>query len=378
MTIAQEHNFGSPDSHDNLDNFLLDEHDDLKDSLEDQAEQDKPRRPGCRKGPAMAEKRNQHNAIERARRESLNGRFMTLAEALPSMAHVKRPSKSVIVNKALEFVFDAQVKEHALIKENNELRRQVDQLRLRLSMPPLPPPVPLPSAAAMPQFNRSFSGADLEDLKEEISGANGLVLAEQTNSPEMLQQHPSPASYVQAHAAAHTSPASSIMAGGIGDGMSPQIAYPTLFGQSPVPSSAGSPTHSAGSPNESADVAAARLAASAALAASSGPTPSPFIAHAPHQMAALSQQQGLTAQTQALLQAQFGYLQPSLLTQQHALLMAAAHGQQMQAQQMGQLPGMQEAYAQMGAFGGQQGQGMGGWGMGVAGGVNPYEFAAAY
>ncbi len=76
MTIAQEHNFGSPDSNENLDNFLLDDHDDLKDSLEDQAEQDKPRRPGCRKGPAMAEKRNQHNAIERARRESLNGRFM--------------------------------------------------------------------------------------------------------------------------------------------------------------------------------------------------------------------------------------------------------------------------------------------------------------
>jgi len=74
MTIAQEHNFGSPDSSENLDNFLLE--DDLKDSFDDGLDADKPRRAGCRKGPAMAEKRNQHNAIERARRESLNGRFM--------------------------------------------------------------------------------------------------------------------------------------------------------------------------------------------------------------------------------------------------------------------------------------------------------------
>lgn len=75
MTIAHEHNFGSPDSAENADNFLLE--DDLKDSFDDETE--KPRRAGCRKGPAMAEKRNQHNAIERARRESLNGRFMVSA-----------------------------------------------------------------------------------------------------------------------------------------------------------------------------------------------------------------------------------------------------------------------------------------------------------
>ncbi|ORY82381.1 hypothetical protein BCR35DRAFT_82804 [Leucosporidium creatinivorum] len=62
-----------------------------------------------RKGPGAADKRATHNAIERARRESLNGRFMTLAEALPSMAKVKRPSKSVIVQNALSFVYDAQV-----------------------------------------------------------------------------------------------------------------------------------------------------------------------------------------------------------------------------------------------------------------------------
>lgn len=52
-----------------------------------------------RRPPNTAERRATHNAVERARRETLNGRFMDLAAALPSMAHVKRPSKSMIVNK---------------------------------------------------------------------------------------------------------------------------------------------------------------------------------------------------------------------------------------------------------------------------------------
>ena len=61
---------------------------------------------GKRKGrrpPSTAERRATHNAVERARRESLNGRFMELASALPAMAQVKRPSKSIIVAKCARF-----------------------------------------------------------------------------------------------------------------------------------------------------------------------------------------------------------------------------------------------------------------------------------
>ena len=54
-----------------------------------------------RKRVNTAEKRNQHNAIERARRETLNGRFLTLAGHLPQLANQKRPSKSAIVNGSI-------------------------------------------------------------------------------------------------------------------------------------------------------------------------------------------------------------------------------------------------------------------------------------
>ncbi|WRT65826.1 uncharacterized protein IL334_002776 [Kwoniella shivajii] len=54
-----------------------------------------------RKRVNTAEKRSQHNAIERARRETLNGKFLSLAKLLPSLASSRRPSKSAIVNGSI-------------------------------------------------------------------------------------------------------------------------------------------------------------------------------------------------------------------------------------------------------------------------------------
>ena len=45
-----------------------------------------------RKRVNTAEKRHQHNAIERQRRETLNGKFLTLARLLPALASHRRPS----------------------------------------------------------------------------------------------------------------------------------------------------------------------------------------------------------------------------------------------------------------------------------------------
>jgi len=87
---------------------------------------------GIRQGPEAAEKRATHNATERARRESLNGRFMTLAQVLPTMPKSKRPSKNMIVNKALEYVRDSQINERTLVAENTQLRREVEELRQQL------------------------------------------------------------------------------------------------------------------------------------------------------------------------------------------------------------------------------------------------------
>ncbi|KDN44528.1 hypothetical protein K437DRAFT_210104, partial [Tilletiaria anomala UBC 951] len=52
-------------------------------------------------------KRANHNAIERARRESLNNRFLILAASLPAISQIRRPSKSLIVNRSLQFVADS-------------------------------------------------------------------------------------------------------------------------------------------------------------------------------------------------------------------------------------------------------------------------------
>ncbi|ORX79954.1 hypothetical protein K493DRAFT_362432 [Basidiobolus meristosporus CBS 931.73] len=101
-----------------------------------------------------AQKRANHNALERARRESLNNKFQELANAIPSLALVRRPSKSVIVQKSLDFVertktnadiYMAEVEK--LRSENQELRQEVNMLRERLCLPllpPLPQPAPLP------------------------------------------------------------------------------------------------------------------------------------------------------------------------------------------------------------------------------------------
>jgi len=89
-----------------------------------------------RRPPSTAERRATHNAVERARRESLNGRFMELASALPSMAAVKRPSKSVIVAKSLEYVYATEDRERVLRAENASLRKEVDELRAKLGMAP--------------------------------------------------------------------------------------------------------------------------------------------------------------------------------------------------------------------------------------------------
>ncbi|POY72633.1 hypothetical protein BMF94_4461 [Rhodotorula taiwanensis] len=104
----------------------------------------KSKRANFRKGPQNADKRATHNAVERKRRESLNDRFLELARVLPTTSSLKRPSKAVVISKALDYVYDTVNRERALIQENNDLRLEVDQLRASLGMPRLPPPQPLP------------------------------------------------------------------------------------------------------------------------------------------------------------------------------------------------------------------------------------------
>lgn len=100
----------------------------------------------AKKNTNSAERRANHNAVERARRECLNTKFQELAHALPSLAQVRRPSKSIIVQKSLEFIYNAQQKDKLHEKqirgirgENDTLREEINKLREQLGLEPLPP-----------------------------------------------------------------------------------------------------------------------------------------------------------------------------------------------------------------------------------------------
>uniref|UniRef100_A0A1D1YSD3 Protein max n=1 Tax=Anthurium amnicola TaxID=1678845 RepID=A0A1D1YSD3_9ARAE len=100
----------------------------------------------AKKSTNSAERRANHNAVERARRECLNTKFQELAHALPSLAQVRRPSKSTIVQKSLEFILTTRQKERRheremrqLIEENSSFREEINRLRAELGLELLPP-----------------------------------------------------------------------------------------------------------------------------------------------------------------------------------------------------------------------------------------------
>ncbi|CAO3600171.1 unnamed protein product [Absidia cylindrospora] len=86
-----------------------------------------------RRGQSKAEKRAEHNAIERARREGLNTRFQQLAHVLPNLHHDTRPSKGTIIERTLDFVKDAIQKEERYRHEIKDLRHTNRQLLKQLT-----------------------------------------------------------------------------------------------------------------------------------------------------------------------------------------------------------------------------------------------------
>ncbi|KAL0571852.1 hypothetical protein V5O48_010104 [Marasmius crinis-equi] len=92
----------------------------------------KPQRKASRRA-STAERRATHNAVERARREVLNGRFLDLAKILPNLSQVRRPSKSAIVNSSIAH-FHASRRHRAMAaRELRVLKMETDQLRLELN-----------------------------------------------------------------------------------------------------------------------------------------------------------------------------------------------------------------------------------------------------
>ncbi|KAH9952003.1 hypothetical protein B0H21DRAFT_9025 [Amylocystis lapponica] len=95
-----------------------------------------------------AERRATHNAVERQRRETLNGRFLDLAALLPNLSQIRRPSKSSIVNSSIAHIHASRrhrllaARELRLIKlESDALRRELNEWRDRSGLPRVEEPV---------------------------------------------------------------------------------------------------------------------------------------------------------------------------------------------------------------------------------------------
>lgn len=111
--------------------------DDIEDSLDggDRKSGSTAAKKGKNRPASTAEKKATHNAVERARRESLNARFLVLADMLPGMTQVKRASKAAIVNKSIDLILELQKNESKLAKENDTLKAQLEALRNRVGSP---------------------------------------------------------------------------------------------------------------------------------------------------------------------------------------------------------------------------------------------------
>ncbi|KAK7044222.1 hypothetical protein VNI00_007944 [Paramarasmius palmivorus] len=95
-----------------------------------------------------AERRATHNAVERQRRETLNGRFLDLAKLLPNLSQIRRPSKSAIVNSSIAHIHASRrhralaSREIRLLKlECDHLRREINEWRDRAGIPRVEEPI---------------------------------------------------------------------------------------------------------------------------------------------------------------------------------------------------------------------------------------------
>ncbi|CEP13187.1 hypothetical protein [Parasitella parasitica] len=84
-------------------------------------------------GGDKAQKRAEHNAIERARRECLNTKFQQLAHSLPNLQNDRRPSKGTIIERTLEYVKQTVQKEQRFQSEIDQLRQANENLIYKMT-----------------------------------------------------------------------------------------------------------------------------------------------------------------------------------------------------------------------------------------------------
>nr|GAT43277.1 predicted protein [Mycena chlorophos] len=121
-----------------------------------------------------AERRATHNAVERARRETLNGRFLDLAGMLPNLSQIRRPSKSAIVNSSIAYLNASR--RHRLLAaqqlrilkgETDSLRHEVNEWRLRSGVAAVEEPRRADGFAVVLSGELEFEEGDMLDGSEE-------------------------------------------------------------------------------------------------------------------------------------------------------------------------------------------------------------------
>lgn len=178
-----------------------------------------------------AERRATHNAVERQRRETLNGRFLDLAGLLPNLSQIRRPSKSSIVNSSIAHIHAARrhrllaSRELRLLKlEADALRRELNEWRDRSGLPRVEEPVrgegfamvlsaEVEALAAVPdeeEENSAHGGYDgYDEPDDEFGAAGGSHLGVEEGDDLRLSQAAAAAAMlknVNAHPFSHSLP----------------------------------------------------------------------------------------------------------------------------------------------------------------------------
>ncbi|KAJ7093961.1 hypothetical protein B0H15DRAFT_831448 [Mycena belliarum] len=158
-----------------------------------------------------AERRATHNAVERQRRETLNGRFLDLAALLPNLSQIRRPSKSSIVNSSIAHINASRrhrilaAQQLRLLKnETDALRHEVNEWRMRAGVPGVEEPRRADGFGVILSGELEFEAGDMmegEEGEEDDYGPEGVYEGhgrQYADQDEFIHvQPPPPPSHVQ-------------------------------------------------------------------------------------------------------------------------------------------------------------------------------------
>ncbi|KAG0762865.1 hypothetical protein G6F57_005378 [Rhizopus arrhizus] len=142
-----------------------------------------------------AERRAEHNATERARRENLNAKFQQLAHILPNLQNDSRHSKVTIIDRTLDYVKGSITKEERMqnrIKElekiNSYLLSQLDSRNSKRKKSIQSDPSLLSPSTSSIRSEESRDKTDDESIDNKSSIENNLNHPSLSSQPVIVNQ----------------------------------------------------------------------------------------------------------------------------------------------------------------------------------------------